>query len=303
MSSTIKYGFFFILLVSLASCETHSGMHISLDMQFDTVVTCANGSNSMMIKSIKQDHEDEGRMVVSLKSFIYDHDGAFCSATRVDSLIKEGVDTIVYHYECGILKDTVYVFDGTPVKFKIPVNESAWGKNDDLKEKTGSYLFYDSCGHIVMKKGNGIVEEFIYDENGYCVLEKANNGYSIVTKENTYNNRGYLIQSICYINDTIEYTLYNKYNRKGKIRKRRQQMYKEGVLLDGSYNSDMYRYDNHGRMIEKHELFFNNDRVIINRNLIYRYDNSAGSITMRTKNILHPEGTYSDVFRYYSVFR
>lgn len=300
MIFVIRFVLLIILPVSLVSCNRESGMYknLSLDMPFDTVVTSTNGSNSMMIRYIKENHET-GCRIISLKSFIYDHDGAYCSAARIDSLITRSEDTIVYHFGCDSLKDTIYRFNGKPIKFRIPINEMAWDKTDCLKEDDGWTCVYDSLGHLVMKSGHGLKKEYYY-EKGYCVLEKRDNGFHIITEEKSYNKRGALKNTICRLDEAIEYTLVNKYNSKGKIRKQRQQMYEDGFFQKGSYICNTYKYDKHGRMIENHEIFKIKNNSITNREFVYEYNDIAGSITMKTINILHPEGTYSDIFRYYS---
>lgn len=301
MNFVIRIVLLIILPVSLVSCNKESGIYkyLSLDMPFDTVVTSANGSNNMMIRSIKENHEI-GSRIISLRSFIYDHDGAYCSAARIDSLISRSEDTIVYHFGCDSLKDTIYRFNGKPIKFRIPINEMAWDKTDCLKEDDGWTCVYDSLGHLVMKSGYGIKIDYYYEENGSCVLEKRDNGFHIITEEKSYNKRGALKNIICRLDEAIDYTLVNKYNRKGKIKKQRQQMYEDGLLQKGSYICNTYKYDNHGRMIENHEIFKINNNAINNRDFVYEYNDNVGSITMRTINILHPEGIYSDIFRYYS---
>ena len=259
------------------------GMHISIDMQFDTLVVSASGSNSMTVRSVRQDHGDH---IVSIQSFIYDHDGEFCIVTKTDSSYNASHGTIVHNYECKELKDTVYVFDGTPLRFGIPVSQSSWTDTGVVND---------------LEREHGVKREYTYDGNGHCVLEKTDNGHSIVTKENSYNLQGDLEYCICCINDTIDYTLANRYGRKGRIRKQKQQMYGNGCLLNGEYVLNRYKYDIYGRLKEAHEVFYCDGNAIVDRSFTYRYNDTHGTITMRTINHLHTEGTFSDVFRYYSV--
>lgn len=288
-----------ILLISILSCNKESKQVLSLDMQFDTIVQSSGESNTMHVRTFLSG--EMGDSVTRHDSFIFDHEGSFCKVNRCDSVFgKDGVLKSVALYECNELKDTTYIFDGTPLRFKIPIDESRWVPDsiDPLPERK---ITYDSLGRVLKVYDSGKKIEYSYDVLGRCILEKIDNGISIVHREKTYNSFGKLNYCVCRVNDIIEYTFALVYDKKGVLTEAKQYLYNSGVLDKDCYVLNKYEYDCYGRLVTESEYFqYGKKHVVKDCVYCYTYNDESGFITMRTKDLLYLESSMYDTFRYYS---
>jgi YD repeat-containing protein len=147
--------------------------------------------------------------------------------------------------------------------------------------KTESVYLYDEKWNIIEWRvyNNGllwVLENYEYDEKkGRTKVTKSNQEgvpIEIITFENTYDNKGNLIEQAS--SDGQKTT--NKYDDKGNIYERRQ--YKNGVLTGGSSS----KYDNEGNEIETVSFDENSKPTV---KLIMKYDKNGNMIEMNYTNI------------------
>ncbi len=239
--------------------------------------------------------------------FIFGGQHVMCKIPTSPSSWTDNVTTTFHYSETGeFIKSESRNFDGQLIRSAVfDYHEN--GSLLSIIEYSGNNDYpsvrkmYDNAGRLIEEITNIGRKEYEYDEHDKCIVRRFNG----ITEEYRYDNNGNILKSITY-NESgrIEYTVdYNYVVSKGRnvLSSKKQQMYSKGEINPDCYVVNEYQYDSMGRVVLEKELFkMSDDNLLRDRVFFYTYNDLSRSI-VKTTNNNNKERPQDELFEYYSI--